>query len=254
MLAPEIRIYIFSCTLFVLGDHVNRVRLISGSTAKGTRCSEGFHHGHADSDPNLIRTDATHPSYKRISWQTSPSFRKVDRLQTFMGAEEVRQLARIIEANHTRLQSMRSQVERLNSLLEEQSRAHNTLESVRNSDGGMTMVPLGSGVQIPVKVEPDLHPVIDIGSGVQVETDGENALEMLDQRNRELEALIQNLLLEIKQADEDIIDMEKQMIELNEKSKTTEELPATSRSEPKTTQPKAQQRRRKRGTELTLDD
>ena len=116
------------------------------------------------------------------------------------------------------------------------------------------MVPLGSGVQIPVKVEPDLHPVIDIGSGVQIETDGERALEMLDLRNRELEGLIQNLLLEIKQADEAIIDMEKQIMELNEKSKTTEEIPSKLRSEPKTTQSKAQQRRRKRGTELTLDD
>ena len=254
MLASEIRIYVLSCTLLVLGDHINRVRLISGSTAEGTRCSEGFHHGLADSDSNLIRTDATGPYYKRNSWQTSPSFRKVDRPQAYMSAEEVRQLARLVEANHTRLQSMKSQVERLNSLLEEQSRAHGTLESVRNGDGGMTMVPLGSGVQIPVKVEPDLLPVIDIGSGVQIETDGERALEMLDQRNRELEALIQNLLLEIKQADEAIIDLEKQMMELNEKSKTTEELPAKSRSEPKTTQSKAQQRRRKRGTELTLDD
>ena len=77
---------------------------------------------------------------------------------------------------------------------------------------------------------------------------------MLDQRNRELEALIQNLLLEIKQADEAIIDLEKQMMELNEKSKTAEEPPAKSRAEPKTTQSKAQRRRRKRGTELTLDD
>ncbi len=77
---------------------------------------------------------------------------------------------------------------------------------------------------------------------------------MLDLRNRELEGLIQNLLQEIKQADEAIIDMEKQIMELNEESKTTEEIPSKSRSEPKTTQSKAQQRRRKRGTELTLDD
>ncbi len=61
MLASEIRIYVLSCTLFVLGDHINRVRLISGSTAEGTRCSEDFHHGLADSDSNLIRTDATTP-------------------------------------------------------------------------------------------------------------------------------------------------------------------------------------------------
>ncbi len=171
-----------------------------------------------------------------------------------MSAEEVRQLPRLIEANRTRLQSMKSQVERLNSLLEEQSRAQNTLESVRNGDGGMTMVPLGSGVQIPVQVEPDLHPVIDIGSGVQIETDAEKALEMLDQRNRELGGLIQNLLLEIKQVDESIIDMEKQLMKLDEESKTTEDPSDRSRSEPTTKQPKAKQRRRKRGTELTLDD
>ena len=254
MLAPEIRVYVLSCTLFVIGDHVNRVRLVSGATSEGTRCSEGFHHGLADSDSNLIRTDATGPYYKRNFWQTSPSFRKVDRPQTYMSAEEVRQLARLVEANHTRLQSMKSQVERLNSLLEEQSRAHGTLESVRNGDGGMTMVPLGSGVQIPVKVEPDLHPVIDIGSGVQIETDGERALEMLDQRNRELEGLIQNLLLEIREADETIMELEKQLMELNERSKITEEPLTKSKSDPTTSQPKAKQRRRKRGTELTLDD
>ena len=141
-----------------------------------------------------------------------------------MSADEARRLARLIEANHTRLQNMKSQVERLNTLFEEQSRAHNTLESVRKVNGGMTMVPLGSGVQIPVQVKSDLNPVIDIGSGIQIETDGEKALEMLDQRNRELEGLIQNLWLEIKQADETIIDMEKQLMELNEGSKISEEL------------------------------
>ena len=171
-----------------------------------------------------------------------------------MSANEARRLARLIESNHTRLQSMKSQVDRLNALLEEQSRAQNTLESVRTGDGGMIMVPLGSGVQIPVQVEPDLHPIIDIGSGVQIETDGEKAFEMLDQRNRELEGLIQNLLLEIREVDETIIDLEKQLMELNERSKITEEPHTKSKSDPTTSQPKAKQRRRKRGTELTLDD
>ncbi len=254
MLAPEIRIYVLYRTLFVISDHVNRVRLISGATAESTHCSECFYHGPAESDPNLIRTDAIDQSSKRISRQISPSFRKVDLLQTSMSMEEARQLTRLIEANHKRLQSMKSQVERLNSLLEEQTRAQNTLESIGNSDGGMTMVPLGSGVQIPVQLAQDLHPVIDIGSGVQIETDVEKTLKMLNQRNRELEGLIQNLLLEIKQIDESIMDMEEQVMELNRETKTTKESPARSSSEPTTTQPKAKQRRRKRGTELTLDD
>ncbi|NDB64869.1 MAG: prefoldin subunit alpha [Euryarchaeota archaeon] len=169
-----------------------------------------------------------------------------------MTADEARRIARLIEANHTRLQSMKSQVERLNSLFEEQSRAHETLQSVRISEGGITMVPLGSGVQIPVNVNPNLKPIIDIGSGVQIETDGEKAMQMLDQRNKELEGLIKNMLVEIKQTDESIIEMEKQIMALEGHSKDSEEQ--KKKTKPNSTPPKVMKGRRKRGTELTLDD
>lgn len=185
-------------------------------------------------------------------WKTSPSLRKVGRPPCHMTADEARRIARLIDANHTRLQSMKSQVERLNSLFEEQSRAHETLRSVRISEGGITMVPLGSGVQIPVNVNPNLKPIIDIGSGVQIETDGEKAIQMLDQRNKELEGLIKNMLVEIKQTDENITEMEKQIMALEGDSKDLDEQ--KKKTKPSSTPPQTRKGRRKRGTELTLDD
>ena len=113
------------------------------------------------------------------------------------------------------------------------------------------MVPLGSGVQIPVNVNPNLKPIIDIGSGVQIETDGEKAIQMLDQRNKEIEGLIKNMLVEIKQTDENITEMEKQIMALEGDSKDLDEQKKTK---PSSTPPQTRKGRRKRGTELTLDD
>lgn len=114
------------------------------------------------------------------------------------------------------------------------------------------MVPLGSGVQIPVNVNPNLKPIIDIGSGVQIETDGEKAIQMLDQRNKELEGLIKNMLVEIKQTDESITEMEKQIMALEGDSKDSGEQNKKTIADP--TPSKIRKGRRKRGTELTLDD
>ena len=114
------------------------------------------------------------------------------------------------------------------------------------------MVPLGSGVQIPVNVNPNLKPIIDIGSGVQIETDGEKAIQMLDQRNKELEGLIKNMLVEIKQTDESITEMEKLIMALEGDSKDLEEQ--KKKTKPSSTPPQTRKGRRKRGTELTLDD
>ena len=46
---------------------------------------------------------------------------------------------------------------------------------------------------------------------------------MLDQRNKELEGLIKNMLVEIKQTDESITEMEKQIMALEGDSKDLDE-------------------------------
>ena len=91
-----------------------------------------------------------------------------------------------------------------------------------------------------------------INETFQDKTDGEKAIQMLDQRNKELEGLIKNMLVEIKQTDESITEMEKQIMALEGDSKDSGEQNKKTTVDP--TPSKIRKGRRKRGTELTLDD
>ena len=115
------------------------------------------------------------------------------------------------------------------------------------------MIPLGSGVQIPVTIEEGALPVIDIGSGVQIETTHEKAIQMLNQRNTELTNLIESMVEESRAIDSTILELTNQIE--NHQLDTTPETPkeSTDQETPKS-QPKKRTPRRKRGTELTLDD
>ena len=95
-----------------------------------------------------------------------------------MESDEARRITRLIEANHSRKEALRSQLERLSALLDEQTRAQGTLEAAASQPNKRTLIPLGSGVQIPVTIEEGALPVIDIGSGVQIETTHQKAMQM----------------------------------------------------------------------------
>ena len=77
-----------------------------------------------------------------------------------MEPDEARRITRLIEANHSRQEALRAQLERLSALLDEQTRAQGTLEATAMQTNKRTMIPLGSGVQIPVAIEEGALPVI----------------------------------------------------------------------------------------------
>ena len=170
-----------------------------------------------------------------------------------MESGEARRITRLIEANHSRKEALRSQLERLSALLDEQTRAQGTLEAAASQPNKRTLIPLGSGVQIPVTIEEGALPVIDIGSGVQIETTHEKAIQMLNQRNAELTNLIESMVKESRAIESTILELTSQI---------QEEIPEPSSEEPTErmnqesveNQPKKRPPRRKRGTELTLDD
>ena len=170
-----------------------------------------------------------------------------------MEPDEARRISRLIEANHSRQEALRAQLERLSTLLDEQTRAQGTLEATATQTNKRTMIPLGSGVQIPVTIEEGAHPVIDIGSGVQIETTHEKAIQMLNQRNTELTNLIESMVEESRAIDSTILELTNQIE--NHQLDTTPETPKESTDqETPQSQPKKRTPRRKRGTELTLDD
>ena len=166
---------------------------------------------------------------------------------------EARRISRLIEANHSRKEALRSQLERLSALLDEQTRAQGTLEAAALQHNKRTLIPLGSGVQIPVTIEEGALPVIDIGSGVQIETTHQKAIQMLGQRNAELTNLVERMVEESKGIESTIIELTSQ-IEEYELEPTSESPVEPTYQEPSENQPKKRTPRRKRGTELTLDD
>ena len=170
-----------------------------------------------------------------------------------MESDEARRITRLIEANHSRKEALRSQLERLSALLDEQTRAQGTLEAAASQPNKRTPIPLGSGVQIPVTIEEGALPVIDIGSGVQIETTHQKAMQMLGERNSELTNLIERLVEESRAIESTISQLTSE-IEINEPEIKSENPKPTQDQEPSHTQPKKRSQRRKRGTELTLDD
>ena len=170
-----------------------------------------------------------------------------------MEPDEARRISRLIEANHSRQEALRAQLERLSALLDEQTRAQGTLEAAASQPNKRTLIPLGSGVQIPVTIEKGALPIIDIGSGVQIETTHDKAIEMLNQRNTELTNLIENMVEESRAIESTILELTTQ-IEKNQSDTNLETPTESPDQEPPQNQPKKRTPRRKRGTELTLDD
>jgi prefoldin subunit 5 len=108
---------------------------------------------------------------------------------------------------------------------------------------------LGAGVQLPASQKGD-NVVIDIGSGVQAEKPREEAITILEARLNEVDEVLNTLQTEF-------IETEKVVTELattfTEAAKELQQI-AEPQSEDTETPAKPTRRRRKHGTELTLDD
>ncbi len=167
---------------------------------------------------------------------------------------ELQRLAQLVEVNRERLQSLEQQIRNLEGIKIEQEHAMEALASISEGGAKGAMVPLGAGVQIVADIPADAGAVVDIGSRVQAEKTRPEALEILRSRNDELNAIIDSVT---KEHDE----MEKHVVALasrfNEIANGGFQAPEDeSHQEPESVQASQPKRRprRKRGTELTLDD
>ena len=169
--------------------------------------------------------------------------------------EDLQRIAMLVETNRERMESLEQQMGRLESVRMDQMSALNALESIPEEGTKGSMVPLGAGVQIATDIPADAGAVVDIGSGIQVERTREEAKAILTKRNEELEALMGRMRAEFDDIEAKTIALAN---EFNEKIAAVEgaapEPPAGAQEpepEQKDTPKKA---RRRRGTDLTLDD
>ena len=163
--------------------------------------------------------------------------------------EELQQIAQLVEANRERMQAIEQQVRQLESIRVEQMQAIEALLAIPDEGAEGAMIPLGSGVQIVADIPTNGGAVVDIGSRVQAERTRGEAAKILTKRSEELITIIERMKTEFDQLEQTTIELAQKFNESVEglESETITEEPTPNTPVPRRT-------RRKRGTDLTLDD
>jgi len=169
--------------------------------------------------------------------------------------DELQHIAQLVEANREQMQAIERQIHQLEAIRIEQIQAIEALLAIPEDGVEGAMIPLGSGVQIVADITADAGAVIDIGSREQAERTREEAAEILGKRSEELVAIIERMKSEFD-------DLENSTVVLAQKfNESIEEIQseAPENEEPVRkasggTGSAARGRKRKRGTDLTLDD
>jgi len=165
---------------------------------------------------------------------------------------ELQRIAQLVEVNRERLQALEQQVRNLEGIKVEQEHAIEALRSISQDGANGAMIPLGAGVQLVADIPPDGGAVIDIGSRIQAEKTREEAAQILTKRNEELNGIMESLRKEYEDLERHVVELATKFNDAVGEAKSLEDTPnEIKQSEDVPTKRKP---RRKRGTELTLDD
>ncbi len=165
---------------------------------------------------------------------------------------ELQRLAQLVEINRERLQALEQQVRNLEQIKIEQEHAIDALSSIPEEGAEGAMVPLGAGVQIIADIPANSGAVVDIGSRVQAERTRSEAIGILRKRNQELKAIIESVMSEHEELESNVVTLATRFNEIANIATEPDLIKQDKKSE-QTSLPKRRPRR-KRGTELTLDD
>tara|TARA_B100000029_G_scaffold227190_1_gene225009 strand:- start:5250 stop:5768 length:519 start_codon:yes stop_codon:yes gene_type:complete len=166
---------------------------------------------------------------------------------------ELQRMAQLVEFNRERMQTLEQQIRQLETIRMEQIQAIEALRAIPEEGAEGAMIPLGSGLQIIADIPSEAGAVIDIGSRVQAERTRGEAADILSKRGEELVTVIDRLRQEFEDLDKATVETAQKFnesVEDLDPEELTTPAPEKGAPEPK----KTPRRKRKRGTELTLDD
>lgn len=165
--------------------------------------------------------------------------------------EELQRIAQMVEVNRERMQAIEQQLGQLESIHVEQIQAIEALQAIPEEGAQGAMIPLGSGVQIIADIPSGGGAVVDIGSRVQAERTREEAADILSKRSEELATIIERMKAELNELEQTTVGLAQKF---NENVEGMQPETITDAPEPTTPTPTPRRSKRKRGTDLTLDD
>ena len=165
---------------------------------------------------------------------------------------ELQRISRLVDVNRQRLEQVELQITQLEAVKNEHRETEASLSALKESSD--SMVPLGSGVHLPVSEQEKV--VVDIGSSVFAERTLSSAQEIITKRQNDLQSVIDELN-EQKEVTEETIKELVKTFEESAKDVTdddNEQETATPAVEEEKKEVQRQKRGRGFGGELTLDD
>lgn len=178
---------------------------------------------------------------------------------------ELQRLARIVERSRQRLEELDRRKQSVLEVVEDHRRTGAVLTSlIESAEAGTASghVGIGAGVSLPLAPsDAEGRSIVDLGSGVYGERTWSGALEVTLQRQKDLQSIVDELEGRMSELEEEIaqnavaFNTMAERIEADAKA----EAPAPSSNEdtpeqPEPTAPRPAPRRRRFGSELTLDD
>lgn len=177
------------------------------------------------------------------------------------GREELQRLASIVESNRKKLEDLELRKQKIMEIIDEHDTTLSVLKQLIESPSGNAKINIGCGVSLPFTASNDVKAFVDLGSGIFGERSMESSLKitqqrkesvlqvdkMLDEQIDQVSEIIQTAAMEFNKAAESL----KANVSPVQNQSMSEKEVVVEEEKPSETK---RITRRRRGTELTLDD
>ena len=178
------------------------------------------------------------------------------------GREELQRLASIVESNRKKLEDLELRKQKIMEIIDEHDVTLSVLKQLIESPSGNAKINIGCGVSLPFTASDDVKAFVDLGSGIFGERSMESSLKitqqrkesvlqvdkMLDEQIDQVSEIIQTAAMEFNKAAE---SLKANVSPVQNQSMSEKEVVVVEEEKPSETK---RITRRRRGTELTLDD
>ncbi len=110
-----------------------------------------------------------------------------------MSEEHAQALLQQLQALESYMADLLQREEAVMRLLQEATGAIESMKAIRSDKEIETLVPVGLGAYMKVKVEPNQKLIVNIGAGASIEQDKDSAINYMESRIKELEIVFQQL-------------------------------------------------------------
>lgn len=170
--------------------------------------------------------------------------------------DELKNISQMRDLNHQKISQIEEQISKLDQVIQEHESVFRSLTQLgKSEDSDDGMVPIGAGIQIPIKYTNVKSTIIDIGSGIHAEKSIGETINLIGTRIDELKILIDQLVEEHSTTSNTIKELTAKLEDAISTQQSANQKESKSSEQQKPTESKSPKKKRRRfGGELTLDD